>query len=365
MRTQMINAIQSKNPVFDVYQIDEPWTGQTYDNGWVRPLDEILPGYKIDTNIIQYENLPFWDKATRSASPQGRVMGLPINGNLDLFVYRKDLYEKLGLSVPSTWDEAIENGRRGMKANAAKYGYVARGQPTTGGQSISYDFMPVFFSYGADWFTGDDAKLKAAVNSDAAKAATDMYRRLLEMGPPRPQTVGQADVIGLFQSGQALQGHFVAAGAAQLDDPSRSSVVGKCGFAALPAGPKGSAPTSGVWSLCVPADQTEERQKAAAEFITWVLEKEQQINFARAGGLPTRSDAYADATGQAAAYLKAVADSVPHIRGSVRYVFAAPMLEAVEPALAQMCSGELPIESGLDALQAQLIKIAKDAGFSG
>ena len=70
----------------------------------------------------------------RSARPprSGKVMSLPLNGNVDLFVYRKDLYDKLGLQLPKTWDDAIENGRKAQKAGIVKYGYVTRGQPTVG-----------------------------------------------------------------------------------------------------------------------------------------------------------------------------------------------------------------------------------------
>jgi ABC-type glycerol-3-phosphate transport system substrate-binding protein len=366
MRTQMTNAIQSKNAVFDVFQLDEPWTGQFYDNGWVKPLDEIIPGYKLDPNVVTYDNLPFWDKQQRRAAPSGKVMGLPMNGNVDLFVYRKDLYEKLGLNVPKTWDEAIENGKKAMAAKEVRYGYVTRGQPTAGGQSISYEFMHVLYSYGGNWFTGEGTHLSPAINSDAAKAAAATFRRLMELGPSRPQTVGQAEAIALMQSGQGLQGHFVAAGMPQLEDSSRSSVVGKCGYAVVPAGSAGRpTPTSGTWSLCVPADQTPERQRAAAEFIIWMLERQQQTAFANAGGIPTRNDVDASSAGSLAPILKAVADSAPLARGAIRYVFAAQMLEAVEPALSQIAAGEAPVEEGLDKLQTKLAEIAKAAGFAG
>jgi len=365
LRTQMTNAIQAKNPAFDVYQLDEPWTGQFYDNGWVRPIDDIIPGFKLDPGIVPYDGLPFWDKTRRSSSLTGQVMGLPINGNVDLFVYRKDLYEKLGMTPPRTWDEALDNGRRAQKANVVKYGYVTRGQPTTGGQAISYEFMPVFYSYGANWFAEEGRDWTPTVASRAAQAGAGVFRNLLELGPTRSQTVGQADVIALIQGGQALQGHFVAAAASQLEDSSRSSVVGKCGYTVLPAGASGRpAPTSGAWSLCVPADQADERQKAAADFLVWMLKREQQAAFAQAGGIPTRNDV-AGSFGAAASYLQAVAESAPFIRRAIRYVFAAPMLDIVEPTLGQIGSGDLPIAQGLDRLQAQLAQIVRAAGFAG
>jgi multiple sugar transport system substrate-binding protein len=365
MRTQMTNAIQSKNAVFDVFQLDEPWTGQFYDNGWVRPLDDVIPGYKLDPNIITYDNLPFWDKQQRQAVPNGKVMGLPMNGNVCLFVYRKDLYEKLGLSVPKTWEEAIANGRKAMDAKEVRYGYVTRGQPTTGGQAVSYEFMHVLYSYGGNWFTGEGSRLTPAINSPEAKAAAATFRRLLELGPSRPQTVGQADVIALMQSGQALQSHVVAAGMPQIEDPSRSSVAGKCGYTPVLAGSKGVVPASGTWSLCVPADQAPERQQAAAEFIVWMLERQQQTAFATAGGIPTRNDVDVSAMGALTPILQAVMSSAPKARGAIRYSFSAQMLEAVEPALGQIGAGEVPAAQGLDNLHTKLAEIAKAAGFGG
>ena len=365
MRTQMTNAIQSKNAAFDIFQLDEPWTGQFYDNGWIKPIDEIIEGYALDPNILTYDNLPLWDRQQRLGVAGGQVMGLPINGNVDLFVYRKDIYDKLGLQVPRTWDEAIENGKKAVEAGEVRYGYVTRGQPTTGGQSVSFEFMHVLYGFGADWFTVDGGSLVPAINSEAAKAAATTFRRLLELGPSRPQTVGQADCIALMQSGQALQGHFVAAGMPQLEDESRSSVVGKCGYAVVPAGSLGQpVPASGVWSLCVPAGQAPERQRAAAEFIVWMLEKKQQEVFAGAGGIPTRKDIDVSGAGALRPIMEAARDSAPLARGSIRYVFAAQMLEAVEPVIGQIGSGEVEVAAALDGLQAKLTDIAKASGFA-
>jgi ABC-type glycerol-3-phosphate transport system substrate-binding protein len=363
MRTQMVNAIQAKNPVFDVYQLDEPWTGQFYDNGWVKPLSDLDPAFRPDAEMIGYDSLPYWDAQRRAHTPQGKLMGLPLNGNVGLFYYRKDIYERLGLQVPRTWDEALENGRRAQRAGAVQYGYVTRGQPTTGGQSVSYEFMPVLYSHGANWFVDEGRDWTPAVSSEAAVAAAATFRRLLELGPERPQTVGQADAIALMQGGRALQAHFVAAGAPQLEDPQRSANVGKFGYAVLPAGPIGRpAPTSGTWSICVPADQAEDRQRAAADFLKWMLQRPQQETFVRAGGIPTRSDVV-DASAPSAMYLKPVMDSIPNIRRSVRYVFSQPMLDAVEASLGQIGAGEVAPAAGLGRLQTRLTEIVREAGF--
>ena len=49
-------------------------------------------------------------------------MGVPINGNVDVLYYRKDLYEKHGLKVPETWDQLLENVNK--LTDKGLYGYV-------------------------------------------------------------------------------------------------------------------------------------------------------------------------------------------------------------------------------------------------
>jgi multiple sugar transport system substrate-binding protein len=241
---------------------------------------------------------------------------------------------------------------------------VTRGLPTVGGLSVTYEYQPVFYSYGANWFVDEGKNWTPAVNADAAQAGTAVFRRLLEQGPPKPQTVGQADVINLMQGGQAFQGHFVAAGAAQIEDPQRSSVVGKVGYAVVPAGSTGkSAPTSGTWTLCVPAARPAENQKAAADFIMWMLDKKQQEDFVRAGGIPSRNDVSEAFDSKTRPYLDALMASMPTIRRSPRYVFAAAMDDATEQNLSRIGAGEVTVKAGLDRLQAQLTEIVTKAGF--
>jgi multiple sugar transport system substrate-binding protein len=364
LKTAMTNAIQGGSNTFDLYLLDEPWTGQFYQNGWVRPLSEIDSGYAWDQEIIDYDLLPRWDPQSRTATGTGAVMGLPVNGNVNLFVYRKDIYDELGLAVPRTMDEVVANAERARGSGKIEYGYAVRAQSTSTGQSITFEFMPLLRGYGTDWYTPD---WKSDVNSPAGIAAMEMFRRLVALGPPQPQTIGQAEVIAAMQSGRALQCHVVAAAAPQLEDPAKSTVAGKIGYAVMPAGGTGRpAPTSGTWTMTVPAGLPADRAQAAYRFITWVLSRQSQLAFSNNGGIPTRRDAYAeqDLPQAARTYLTAVSDSLPHIRRSVRYPFAAEMLPETERTLSSIAAGDTPVKDGLDALANTLENVARTAGYT-
>jgi multiple sugar transport system substrate-binding protein len=363
LRTAMINAIRGRNFPFGVLHLDEPWTGEFYDRKWATPLREIDSGVKLDPEIITYDALPEWDAQQRRHTDGAAVTGLPINGNVNLFVYRQDVYDELGFAVPKTFEEAYENGRKAKESGKTRFGYVARAQATEAGQSITYDFMPLLRSYGGDWYTED---WKPAINSAGAIAAMNMFKRLLSLGPRQPQTVGQAEVIAAMQGGQSVQCHTVAAAASQLEDPSLSRVAGKLGYAEIPAGSTGHpTPTSGVWSLAIPRGLPEERAKASANFIKWFVGAKAQLAFAKNGGIPTRTDTYdsAELPAQAKKYLVAIKASLNDIRGSVRYPFSAQMLPVAERALASIAAGKTPVKEGLDDLANRLDEIARDAGF--
>lgn len=363
LKTAMTNAIQGGTHPFDLFLLDEPWTGQFYANGWVRPLSDIDSSYAWDPQLIDYAQLPRWDPKKRAGTPDGAVMGLPINGNVNLFVYRKDLYQQLGLSVPKSFEDVVANATKARNSGKIKYGYVVRAQATTTGQSITIEFMPLLRSYGADWYTPD---WKPGIAGPGAVAAMQMFAKLASFGPPQPQTVGQAEVIAAMQGGQALQCHVVAAAAAQLENPEKSKVAGKLGYAVMPSGSTGKpAPTSGTWSMTVPSGLPSKRAQAAYKFLTWVTSAERQLAFTKNGGIPTRRDTY-DSPGlpaTARAYLAAIAEGLPNIRQSVRYPFAADMLPPTERALSAITAGKTPVKAGLDNLAKTFHDVASKAGY--
>jgi multiple sugar transport system substrate-binding protein len=366
LRTAMVNAIRGGTQPFDLFHMDEPWTGEFYDNEWAMPLTDIDSGFTLDQNIITYDSLPTWNADERRHAEDGEVMGLPINGNINIFIYRQDLYDELGLSVPTTFEEAYENGRIAQDRGAVRYGYVVRAQGTDSGQSIVYDYMPLMRAYGGDWY---DENWQPAVNTPEGVAGMEMFQRLLSLGPPQPQTVGQAEVIAAMQGGQALQVHVVAAAAPQFEDETASQVAGQLGYTKMLAAETTgqSAPTSGVWSLALPRELPEDRARGAFDFINWLLSEEGQQAFTAAGGIPTRTELYdsTDVSEAAQKYLPAIRDSLDDVRSSVRYPFSAEMLPVAERSLASIAAGETPVQEGLDELADELARIASEAGFGG
>lgn len=367
LRTQILNDVQTGAQTYDVFQIDEPNLHEFFANEWIQPLDAVDPGFEIDPAINGYADFSYWNPETRTSDPDGDPMVLPLNGNVHLFIYRKDLYEELGLEVPTTWEDALANGRAAQDADAVPYGHVVRAQATLGGGAqVTYDFLPLLYAYDGNWFTNEGTDWTPAVDSPEVIAAATMMRDLVALGPDATTTIGQAQVIGAMQAGEALQVHVVAAAAPQMESESDSNIAGDVGYAPVPMGPGGTrGVASGVWGLGIPAGISEERSQAALDYITWVLSKEAQVRFTEMGGIPTRGDVLEDAdlTEVQREYLSAVQDSLTDVGKHVRYEFSATMLPQTEQRLANILAGSETPEAGMRTLQEQLLDIVTNAGY--
>lgn len=75
--------------------------------GQLRPLDELFAKYKDKYDLGGIDPLML-----KGMTYKGKLYGLPMQANIGLMAYRKDIFAKLGIAVPTTYAE--------LKAAAAK-----------------------------------------------------------------------------------------------------------------------------------------------------------------------------------------------------------------------------------------------------
>lgn len=348
--TQEANAAQSGSNAFDLLLINEQWVGQFYDNGWVQPISDIDPDFSWDEGLIDFDGVGRWDADARATSPEGEVYSLPVNGNIHEFMYRSDVYEQLGLDVPTTWDEVLSNADAALDAGAASNGYVVRGR------TPSYDFSAVLYSHDGQWFADESAgDYTPTVDTAEFRSALETFKALADVGPQAPQTIAQAEAISLMQSGETLQSTLVTASAGPLEDEGASLISGNVGYAKLP----GSTPVSGVWTMGVPTGLPADRSAAALDFLEWLTSQETMQAWADEGGATTRTDINADNP-----ELQVLIDSAGDIRGGLRYPFTPAMLDVTDPALGLYLAGEADLETTVSTIQSGLEKAVEEAGFA-
>lgn len=181
------NAVQASESEFDVLTLNEQWYMQFYAGGLVTPIKDINPNFQLDPEVIEYEWATRWDPELGYSSENGELYGLPINGNIMLFFYRKDLFEGQGLDAPQTWTDVEAAAQALMGADIS--GYVVRSNPP------NWEFQAFLASYGSTVIKLDEqtGEWEVMLNSPEGLEALNTWLKLgREYGPANYADNGQA-----------------------------------------------------------------------------------------------------------------------------------------------------------------------------
>lgn len=343
-------AAQTGSNTFDVFQLNEQWVGLFYDNEWVQPLEEIDPNFSWDPGLIEYGGLGRWNAESRSTTEDGVPYSLPMNGNIHILVYLKSVYEELGIDIPTTWAEAEAAGEAAVAAGLVDYGFVLRGE-----NQAPFDFTAFLVAEGGSWFVDPEAgNFEPSINSPEGKRALEQFKRLADLGPDAPQTVAQAEMVALMQTGTVLQASMVVATASALEDIEASLVAGDIGYAVVP----GSSPVSGAWTVAIPAGLSDERTQAGYDFITWLTGPVAMQAWVDLGGVVTRSDVVTDRP-----EIQRMIDSENLITPGFRYPFTPAFLSVTEPAIGRYVAGLISVDEALKEMEDKIRDIVVREGF--
>jgi len=260
LRQKVTTDIATKGGQFDVLTIGTYETPIWAKKGWLVPLDKLGADYDADDLI----------PAIRSGlSYDGKLYAAPFYGESSMVMYRKDLFEKAGLTMPEkpTWEFIKQAADKvADKANGV-YGICLRGKPGWG-ENMAF-LTATSNSFGARWF---DDKWEPQFNSPEWKATLDYYVPLMKAdGPPGASSNGFNENLALFDGGKC--GMWIdATVAAGLIGGKDSKVAGKVGYALAPdngLGKRGNWLWS--WALGIPAGT--KNADAAQKFIAWATDK--------------------------------------------------------------------------------------------
>ncbi|NJP09067.1 MAG: sugar ABC transporter substrate-binding protein [Leptolyngbyaceae cyanobacterium RU_5_1] len=299
LRQRTTTDIASQGGQFDVLTIGSYETPIWARRDWLRPLD--LPA-SYDVNDLL--------KPIREGlSNDGKLYALPFYGESSMLYYRRDLFEKAGITVPEqptyaqikTWASKIHNPSNGV------YGVCLRGKPGWG-ENMAF-LSTLVNTYGGQWF---DMQWKPTINTVAWKAAIAYYVDLLQQyGPPGASSNGFNENLALFSTGKCGMWIDATVAAGLLSNPKESQVSDKVAFARAPIAdyPNGS---NWLWAWALAIPKTSKSPEAAQRFIAWATSKEYVQLVANQNGwvaVPpgTRTSTYANPNYQKAAPFAAIA----------------------------------------------------------
>ncbi len=237
---------------------------QFWKNGWYTDLKPFVDNPKSTPRSWNFPD--FFPTAVQAETVSGHLTGIPIVTEQEIIYYRKDLFEKDGIKVPSTLEELEAAAKHFNDPDKGFYGIVSRGQRSP----AVTQFSSYLYSFGGKFNDGD----KATLNTPEAIQAFTFYGDLLrKYGPPGVLNMSWPQALAIFAQGKAAMYTDASVFYSNLLDPSKSTVGDKVGFAVFPAGPAGSKPYS-VTSWGVSIAGSSRNKEAAWEFIKWATSKE-------------------------------------------------------------------------------------------
>lgn len=241
---------------YDVMLMDEPWIPAL--SGFLTPLEERMKAVDMQD---------FVPTTVEAGAFQGTQYGLPVDCNVQILAYRKDLFAQKGLLPPATWDDLLAVAKAFHDPAKQQYGIAITAGSASADQTTNY-LMLLMWSYGAELI---DNQGRASVNSEAGRKGAAVYLELLKVAPPAVRSYSFADVTKAVQLGQAAMAIQWASGIRPMEDPTRSSVVGKLGYTLVPKGTR-QTPMRGVWVIGIAKSSA--NQDAAWEFVKWLTSRE-------------------------------------------------------------------------------------------
>jgi sorbitol/mannitol transport system substrate-binding protein len=370
LRQRVTTDISTKGGQFDVMTIgmyEAPIWGE---RGW---LEELNFSSAYDVNDI----LP----AMRGGlSHGGKLYAAPFYGESSMIMYRKDLVDAAGLTMPDnpTWGHVADVAAAIHDEGAGVFGICLRGKP---GWGDNMGFITTMAnSFGARWF---DEQWKPQLDSPAWHHAVSFYVDLLtEYGPPGSSANSFNEILALFNEGKCGMWIDATIAASFITDPRQSKVADKVGFAQAPlAVTNRGANWLWAWALAVPVST--QQPEDAKKFIEWATSKEYIELVAQTNGwgsVPTgtRSSTYANPNFTSAALfanaeLKAIlsADPSNSTQEPTPYTgiqFASiPEYQAIGIAVGQQMTaalaGQVTVAEALEAAQTAADREMRKAGY--
>jgi multiple sugar transport system substrate-binding protein len=296
--------------------------------------------YKIEDNMLVKVN--------------GQVMGIAFMSNTLNLYYRKDLFDKHGIKVPTTYPEMLAAAKVLKEKEPSIEFPIA--QTFAKGWDSGKEFIDLYVAMGGKLFKPGSAQ--PDFNNDIGVRTLDLMKSMTQYMTPNYLASNSDDVTNQFQQGKAAMGVFWTSRASRMDDPNVSKVVGKIEFAAAPSVTVGGKPASHMWwdGVVMPKNLKGDRE-TVFQVLMEALDEETTrkgndlANWVRSAYKPTRF-----ATGLAA-NLKAGTPLWP------TEPYAGLAHSELGKVVADALAGTVPAKGALDTAAAAYVRVATEQGF--
>ena len=219
----------------------------------------------------------------------GRLNVLPLNQDLFILYYNRQMLADKGLAAPKTLDDLIAYAGQLADKSKGVYGFVGRGLKNA--NVVVYD--NILLGWDQETITADGKRL--LTDTPAAVDAARVFQTLIrDLSPPGAIGFNWNECQTTFSQGRAAMWWDGIGFSAPLMDKKSSKISAVVGFAPPPGGPKGQWSATFMDAIGIPA--ASKNKKAAWLYVQWATGKAIMNEYLRTGsGTPPRNSPYQQA----------------------------------------------------------------------
>jgi multiple sugar transport system substrate-binding protein len=291
-----------------------------------------------------------------------RYYGVAIEGDTQMLVYRKDLFEQAGFAPPTTWTELLEQAQyfKETADDGVDNGYAT----FWCGAVACYDQMATVWnqmawSFGGQLWDSETYQIEGVLNSAENVAALEFAQELFQTGPEGAANFTFDETVGAICSGSiAMTTIWFGFGPAFLDSSSCAQ-ADNLAFGMVPGEVEHIISLGGMG---ISVSSYTQNPEAALDYVAWVQSEETQLEWAKLGGFSARKSILAsDDFLNAAPYNPVFGESYLLVQDFWNLPEYAALLEPQMSYLNLAISGQMDAQEALDEIAAEQQEIIDEA----
>ena len=267
--------LASRSAAYDIVWVQANWSIPYAKQGWLEPLQPLIDNADLtDAELLAFDDL--MPSLTNLMRFEGELYGLPFFAATIITYYRADLLEEAGID-PSQLDtiEGFYDAVRALHKDGVS-GVAMRGHPDESSWHQTVFLKGLGGSYVEDI---KSERYQPTLTSPEAIDAAGMYADMIaNYSPEGAINFKFSDVVVAMQQGNTA---IIMEGAplgGRINDPEKSTVRGKLGYAMVPQGPHGRHPAFTGHGVALVADAP--NLEPAWLFLQWALSRDLTLKIA-------------------------------------------------------------------------------------
>lgn len=208
--------------ILETYGIVVPQQAST---GKLHPLDDLMARYGAELGLDRLN-----PEMREALSYDGKLYGIPMQAQTFVMAYRRDVFDRLGITPPRTFAELRQAADRIQREGGIRYPLAL---PLLASSDVATAYDAALGSLGTDYVDRDTGRPNFDT-PQAARAFTEL-RSLLPFMDPQVTTFAQPAVQQQMYNGSAAIAIMFSGRMLDLTDPANSRFATDFGFAAPPS----------------------------------------------------------------------------------------------------------------------------------